>query len=262
MRKALALFLLMGFAFLGWNQRVRVAGFLEHGQAWLAGWRGGNAIDLERSPVPDRERYEVMSADLERWRTRLQAQYRKAGTPQARLAAERDARTVLEAVLPELMKCWLGTPWDFNGTASGPGSEPIACGYFVSTVLKDAGFQLDRYRLAQQPSSRILTTFVSKQDCRLMVDVPYEEFASDMLAMGSGIYLVGLDTHVAFLVVDNGTFRFIHSSGAEPYCVVEESADKAEVLKSSRWRMVANLTAEPSAVKKWLARGVFAVNEG
>ena len=56
-----------------------------------------------------------------------------------------------------------------------PGKIPIACGYFVSTVLQDAGRQVDHFRLAQQPSSRILTSLIPGDDCRLMVDLPYED---------------------------------------------------------------------------------------
>ena len=38
------------------------------------------------------------------------------------------------------------------------------------------------------------------------------------------IYIVGLDTHVAFLVWGGSEgFRFIHSSGSRPWCVVDES---------------------------------------
>lgn len=263
MRKRLAMVVALAFlGFAGWKYPAMRTGLVGRLSGAWHQWRRAGEVAGQAAPVPDRARYDVMSADLERWRLKLQSQYRRAGTPGEKCAAERDARMVLETVLPELMKCWLGTPWDFNGTASGPGNQPIACGYFVSTVLKDAGFLLDRYRLAQQPSSRILTTFVAKRDCRLMVDVPYEKFAGDMKCMGSGVYLVGLDTHVAFLVVENGRSRLIHSSGAEPYCVVDEEVDHADVLKNSCWRMLANLTAETSALRKWLEHEPFAVKGG
>lgn len=203
--------------------------------------------------------YDELLKSLGIWREKIRARHRAARTAEARIAAEEDARVLLETTLPAMMRCWLGTPWDFNGTADGPGLKPVACGYFVSTVLKDAGFQVDRYKLAQQPSSRILTSFVSKDDCRLLVDIPYERFTGAVEAMEPGIYLVGLDTHVAFLVVEEKGFRFIHSSGADPWCVVEEGREQAEVLKRSRWRMMANLTADKGLMRKWLAREALAV---
>ena len=72
-------------------------------------------------------------------------------------------------------------------------------------------------------------------------------------ASGKGVYLVGLDSHVAFLVVtDEGEIRFIHSSGASPYCVVDESRDEARVLQNSRWRVTGNLTACGEVLESWL----------
>lgn len=234
---------------------------LRPGWAWVKGWVGkqAEAQTALAEPVPDPERYEVMKKDLERWRKKLHERYRKARTEQARQVVENDARVVLQSVLPEMMRCWLGTPWDFNGTAAGPGKGPIACGYFVSTVLQDAGFRVDRFRLAQQPSSRILTSLISGNDCRLMVDLPYEAFADEVGRMNAGVYVIGLDTHVAFLVVSPDGFRFIHSSGSKPWRVVDEGSQDAAVLQKSRWRMLGNLTADDALLRKWLARETIPV---
>ena len=151
-----------------------------------------------------------------------------------------------------MMRCWLGTPWDFHGTAAKPGAGKIACGYFVSTVLRDAGFDLNRYTLAQQPSGNILKTFVPKSSCHLTSNKPYNEFVSELETFDPGIYIVGLDTHVAFIVKTPKDFRFIHSSGSHPYCVVDESRDEARVLKRSKWRILGNGTAQPKALRLWL----------
>lgn len=59
-------------------------------------------------------------------------------------------------ITDSLMPCWYGTPWDFNGCTADPGKGSIACGYFVTTVLRDAGLQLNRIRLAQSPSGIII----------------------------------------------------------------------------------------------------------
>ena len=230
---------------------------LQAAWVWYGAWRAGKSKAAEtkpQAPQPDRETYEAMKRDLERWRLELQDRHKKAPNVEARRAVERDARVLLETVLPEMMRGWLVTPWDFTGTASGPGREPVACGYFVSTVLLDAGFRLDRYRLAQQPSSRILTSLIPKETCRLLVDLPYERFVSDVEGMSDGVYLLGLDTHVAFLVVGDGGFRFIHSSGSEPWRVVDEACGDAKVLRESRWRMLGNLTADEALLRKWLAK--------
>lgn len=235
-----------------WHFRDRLAGL----------WRAGPPamVPAEVKPVPDPESYAVLVGDLKRWRGELAASYAATRDPEKRAEIERDARVLLELALPEMMRCWLGTPWDFHGTAAVPGGGKIACGYFVSTVLMDAGFKVDRYRLAKQPSENILRTFLSREDCELTVGLPYEEFADEAARLSPGVYVVGLDTHVAFLVVpEGGAFRFIHSSGSKPWCVVDESRENAEVLRKSKWRMLGNLTADAGVVRQWLSGKVIPV---
>lgn len=225
-------------------------------------WRtttGGVELSLRRRIQPDPKTYVVLTKDLERWRKELADRHRKARTTAERAAVETEARNVLEAALPGMMRCWLGTPWDFNGTAKGPGAGKIACGYFVSTVLQDAGFQVDRYQLAQQASGNILRSFLAKESCVLSVGQEYQAFASEVEKREPGVYVVGLDTHVAFLVVSGEGFRFIHSSGSRPWCVVDESRAEAGVLQRSKWRMLGNLTADPGVLRSWLKGGKIAV---
>lgn len=229
----------------GWHFRAPLA-------VWWAQRTGPIASERKPIPKPDAESYTNLAADLEKWRDDLARQHGSARTADEKAAVENDARLILETVLPAMMRCWLGTPWDFHGTASLPGEGRIACGYFVSTVLKDAGFRVDRYRLAQQPSENILRTFLPRESCKLTIGRAYHAFAADLLTSEPGIYIIGLDTHVAFLVVDAEGFRFIHSSGSRPWCVVDESREEAEVLKHSNWRMIGNLTADPNVVRRWL----------
>jgi hypothetical protein len=193
-----------------------------------------------------------LTRELATEREQLARQYRAAKSPAARTAVEREARQALEQALPAMMRCWLGTPWDFNGTAAKPGAGKIACGYFVATVLKDAGFRVDRFTLARQASGNILRSFLPQDACALIVGKPYPDFVADLSRREPGIYVVGLDTHVAFLVVTPEGFRFIHSSGARPWCVVDEASAEAGVLQRSHWRMFGNLTAHPAVLKRWL----------
>jgi hypothetical protein len=220
--------------------------------SWYQSHRGGVKLGVRQTHQPDPATYAVLVSELERWRSELAVRHRKARTEAERSLVENDARVLLEHVLPEMMRCWLGTPWDFNGTAAKPGGGRIACGYYVATVLKDAGFQLDRYQLAQQPSGNILRSFLEKESCVLAVGKPYESYAEEIANAEPGIYLIGLDTHVAFLVIGGDDFRFIHSSGSRPWCVVDEGRDEAHVLQRSNWRMTGNLTGDPKVLRRWL----------
>ncbi|MBC7852151.1 MAG: hypothetical protein IAF94_01845, partial [Pirellulaceae bacterium] len=109
---------------------------------WIHTNLGGVEAVLLKKPKPDPKTYVTLTKDLERWRNELAARHAKAKSTRERATVEADARIILETALPGMMHCWLGTPWDFNGTAKGPGGGKIACGYFVATVLKDAGFQV------------------------------------------------------------------------------------------------------------------------
>ena len=220
--------------------------------SWIRMNLGGVETVLLKKPKPDPKTYATLTKDLERWRNDLAARHAKAKTTVERAAVEADARILLETALPAMMRCWLGTPWDFNGTAKGPGDGKIACGYFVATVLKDAGFQVDRYQLAQQPSENILRSFIPRESCALSVGKEYRLFAEEVGKREPGVYVVGLDTHVAFIVVRDGGFRFIHSSGSRPWCVVDESPGEAGVLQRSNWRMLGNLTAGSNVLRRWL----------
>lgn len=226
---------------------------------WLPGWTEVRALS---QPKPDPRTYAVLVSELERWRAELSTRHRVARTDAERAAVEHDARVLLESVLPRMMRCWLGTPWDFNGTAARPGEGKIACGYYVATVLMDAGFNVNRYQLAQQSSQGIMRSFLEKDSCSLSIGMPYGDFVNQMSRAEPGIYLVGLDTHVAFLVVGGDGFRFIHSSGARPWCVVDECGDDADVLRRSKWRMTGNLTADRQVLRRWLMSEKVLVRKG
>ncbi|MDP3849670.1 MAG: hypothetical protein Q8Q59_04145 [Luteolibacter sp.] len=246
----------------GWRWLLILPPILACGGLWwfrapLAAWVRSTTSSVEMGvrmvPKPDPKTYAVLVSELQVWRKDLATRHQRARGEEERAAVERDARLILELALPEMMRCWLGTPYDFNGTAAVPGGGRIACGYYVATVLMDAGFQVDRYQLAQQPSENILRSFLEKDACRLSVGQPYAAFATDLGHAEPGIYLVGLDTHVAFAITGaGGGFRFIHASGSRPWCVVDEGRDEALVLQRSNWRMLGNLTADPTVIRRWL----------
>ena len=247
MRKILVRFtlllLLVSACCAGWVYRTQIVSLVE-------GLIGSSTAS---GPTPDPKTYSVLSGDLEEHRKRLSRNYLRTTSKTERTEILAQARELLELSLPRLMRCWLGTPWDFNGTAHEPGAGKVACGYFVSSVLQDAGFRVEWAPLAQQASQNILGTFLPPEDMRIRVGTDYEQFLSEVVSRGNGVYIVGLDSHVAFLVVtDGGEIRFIHSSGASPYCVVEESREDARVLRSSNYRVTGNLTASKEVIRDWL----------
>jgi hypothetical protein len=210
-------------------------------------------LSREANAVPDAERYEVLVSELERWRGDLKAAHAKARTAEEKAAVEHDARVILELVMPEMMQCWLGTPYDFNGTAEKPGGGKVACGYYVSTVIRDAGFRVNRYKLAQQPSENIMRTFLKGDGCKLKVGEDYDRYVDWVEDQEPGVYLIGMDTHVGFIVNRADGMHFFHSSGWKKRGVVEEPRKKAGALRHSNWRMLGGLTTDTGVIRTWLA---------
>jgi len=152
------------------------------------------------------------------------------------------------ALVKNIFPYWYGTQWDFNGITETPQKGFIACGYFVSTTLKHAGFNLNRYRLAQQYSHSIVKTLCSDLQ-RFTVLTSMLIFIKDR---PDQLYIVGLDNHVGFIYKENSSIYFIHSSFVSPGYVVSEKAEDSSVLTYSNVYILGSLTYNKSILKKWL----------
>src|SRR5688500_17600336 len=84
--------------------------------------------------------YNQVRSKIDAARVVLSSRYQQATTSTNRIGVIDEARAYLtQSVYNEVFPYWYGTGWDFNGTTETPGQGKIACGYFVSTVLRDAG---------------------------------------------------------------------------------------------------------------------------
>jgi len=185
---------------------------------------------------------------------RLSREYRRAGPMHRGRVVHRARRLLERALRRHLMPHWCGTPWAFHGTSQIPRQGRIACGYFVSTLLRDAGLRVGRVALARRPAEAIIKSLVSDQYIRRFSDVPVRRFVKHLHAMGPGLYIVGLDNHVGFLVVDRGRSAFVHSTYLEPSRVTSEAAVTSPALVASRYRVVGKISADPDLLRKWLTR--------
>lgn len=204
------------------------------------------------SPI-DARRYKDAIARLEAERAALALRYKQAAssTEQANILAE--ARVlVTRSIYAQIFPSWYGTAWDFNGTTEVPQQGKIACGYFVSTVLRDAGWRVQRVRLAQQASENIILSLTTDPYVKRFRRVAIGDFVEAVRKWGAGIYVVGLDIHTGFIVNTGDEVYFIHSSYVEPYTVVREKAIESKILASSNYRVLGKITADDLFIKKWL----------
>lgn len=165
---------------------------------------------------------------------------------------------LLRAFDDTFFPAWRGTPWDYNGTTLLPRRGHIACGYFVTTLLLQAGFRVERARLAQQASERIIRALVSPPSVRRYSDQAAADVVRDVRGSGPGLYLVGLDHHVGFLRVGAdaarpGEVRFCHASYVGTSTVTCEDAETAPAF-ASRYRVVGKLF-EDALLRTWLTGG-------
>jgi hypothetical protein len=135
-----------------------------------------------------------------------------------------------------LLPCWYGTAWDYNGTTLSPVEGKIACGYFITTTLRQSGMQINRIKLAQCPSSELIRSVCT--GIKIYSNKPVEEMISQVKKDGTGLYIAGLDFHTGFVWYDGNDVYFIHASFYGSKCVIREKAVNCAVLKNSQLKMI------------------------
>jgi hypothetical protein len=160
---------------------------------------------------------------------------------------------LLNAMIDTLIPYWYGTGWDFNGYTDKPGEGKIACGYFVSTTLKHAGFNLNRYKLAQKYSLSIVESLSCGDLVWKYNGLSAAEFINkSKLQLKDGLYVVGLESHVGFLLYEKGNVFFIHSNYWEPVAVVKEPAEKSLALNDSHVFVLCSISGNEKLLNKWI----------
>lgn len=207
-------------------------------------------------PTPnDARSYKDVIAKLENERVALASRYQHAASAADRANLLAEARTfVTRSIYSEIFPSWYGTAWDFNGTTEVPQQGKIACGYFVSTVLRDAGWKVQRARLAQQASENIILSLTTEPYVKRFRRVAIGDFVEAVKKWGAGVYIVGLDIHTGFIINTGVEVYFIHSSYVEPYAVVREKATESKILTASNYRVLGKLTDDYSFIEKWLLK--------
>ncbi len=199
--------------------------------------------------------YDSLKHELQEQRVSLGSRYKRAKSPQERKALHEQARHLfIRSIDGAIFPYWYGTRWSFHGTSQIPGQGSIACGYFVTTVLRDAGVQLKRVGLARVASEQMIRALVEERNIERFSDVSIEHFVNTLRGYERrGMYIVGLDRHTGFLHVEDGRVSFIHSSGALPFAVIREEAMQSSVLRRSRYRVLGRLSDDASFINDWLS---------
>lgn len=152
----------------------------------------------------------------------------------------------------DLYEQWKGTPWDFNGTTKMPRQGNIACGYFVTGLLQDMGYVLDRVKLSTCASLTMMKSLAPEQPVWNLSYLTYAEFNKKIKETGKGIYIAGLDFHTGFIVNDGTETWFLHSNYIGRQGVIKEKITSSAALQASKTRFVIALTEDEAFLVRWM----------
>lgn len=180
----------------------------------------------------------------------------KAGIRRNMALGKTSGKDLEEYLLNEIIPFWYGTPWDFNGYTAIPNQGEIACGYFVSTTLQHAGLNINRYHLAQQAGlNEAKSLGITETHWKWINGI--EALIRQLQTYEDGLYFVGLDHHVGYLLIRGGGYYFIHSNYIENRVMIEEALN-APAFQSEVY-VVAEITTNELLLKRWRSGAVVQV---
>jgi hypothetical protein len=150
----------------------------------------------------------------------------------------------------KIVPYWIGTPWDYNGITQTPNEGFIACGYLVTTILRDAGVAVNRVKMAQCASEQMITSLTTKKENYSRL--PFVDFITKVKSKGIGLSIIGLDNHTGFLYHDGNELYFIHSSFVGEGRVAKEIAKENGILQGSHYKVVGFISRDEHFIKNWL----------
>jgi len=198
------------------------------------------------------QNYFQIRTEIKQRQRKFAQQYTEASSPKTKKEILKEARIyITDKIVNGLLPAWYGTPWEFSGVSQTPREGTISCGYFVGTILEHAGFKVDRIRIGQdyaENSIKYLTT-----DIRRSRKQDFREFVAESEARGPGLYVVGLDCHIGFIVQEKEKrLQFCHADYYQPEIGVRcQSIDERSPLADSKYRVVGKIL-DDQLIEKWI----------
>ncbi|MEA2041881.1 MAG: hypothetical protein U9N85_04940 [Bacteroidota bacterium] len=124
---------------------------------------------------------------------------------------------------------------------------------------------INRYQLAQQGPLNEAKTF--EPDSNLMTfntdtisgkEEPYRFYEHLETQISSGLYFVGLGSHVGFLLSQNNKLYFIHSNYIDGYVMTERIFNSSAFR--SRIYYISDITHNDNLIRQWILNSKIQVN--
>ncbi len=202
--------------------------------------------------------YAASRAAVAQAQKEFRRQYTQAKTPaQQQAILDTVGKYLTEAIVNQLIPHWYGTSWSFEGYTEIPQKGNIACGYLVSTVLAHAGFNLNRYKMAQQDPWCEVQTLHQQKSPIVFPTQHRKEFADSVETyLPDGLYMLGMNSHVGMLLKRRGSSYLIHSS----YLLIDRGKAEVTIEKVAATRvifygsecLIGAITTNPKLLRQWV----------
>jgi hypothetical protein len=201
--------------------------------------------------------YPTLRKQIENQRLVFARRFDSANNELVKSAILKEAGDYLAANISEkMLPLWYGTEWAFDGHTETPGKGKIACGYLVSTVLQHAGFNLNRFKIAQQaPSVEVMTYHEGIK----AIEYPQASISDlcDSIRKNhkEGLYIFGQQFHVGFMLYKDGEVSLIHSCylGKRPSVAKERMAESL-IMYDGSYIFFGEISTNPVLMEKWLKK--------
>ena len=201
--------------------------------------------------------YTICKNNIEKERTQLKATFNSNTNTTEILNKSR--KQVTQYLVEDIFNHWYTTKWSFEGHTEIPKQGTIACGYFVSTTLRDVGFKLNRFKLAQKSPEEEAKSIACGTTIEKLQNISKQELKNHFLKKQDGLYFIGLDFHVGYIYKDKSEIYFIHSNYIDNKGVMKETLESSKAIMSTNY-YIANITYNDVLIKKWILNETIATN--
>ena len=193
--------------------------------------------------------YDLAKADITQLRSRL-----VEGLRQDLISLDSVKAVFTNHLVDKIIPHWYGTPWSFGGHTAVPNQGEIACGYFISTTLRDMGVKLNRYKLAQKsPIDEAKSISCGAEILNVVQQNPEKAMAEIDALTREGIYFIGFDkSHVGYLLKRKGELFLIHSNYLYPSKVCMERLEESRAFKSYAKFHLVEISNNDTLIRHWL----------
>ena len=198
---------------------------------------------------PNARSYAATKADIGLLRTAL-----SEGLRTGDISLDHIKSVFTDHLVDRIIPHWYGTPWSFEGHTTVPNQGKIACGYFISTTLRDMGIRLNRYKLAQKSpidEAKVISCGTTIHS----VDKDNPEAAMEAIdgLTSEGLSFIGFDKgHVGYLLKRDGRLFLIHSNYFAPGLVCMEPLETSRVFNSFTKFHIVAISNNDRLLQRWL----------